>query len=63
VWEAGGRNAAGNGSLMRTAPIGVFFASISYNCVRPRVRTRRSHFDERCQQACVAFTRAIATAI
>ena len=64
VWEAGGRNAAGNGSLMRTAPIGVFFAS---DLERLRQASREdsavTHFDERCQQACVAFNAAIATAI
>lgn len=64
VWEAGGCDAAGNGALMRTAPIGVFFAS---DLERLRQASRDdsavTHFDERCQQACVAFNAAIACAI
>lgn len=64
VWEATGRNAAGNGSLMRTAPIGVFFAR---DLERLRQASREdsaiTHFDERCQEACVAFNAAIAAAL
>ena len=64
VWEASGCDAAGNGSLMRAAPIGVFFAS---DLERLRQASRDdsavTHFDERCQQACVAFNAAIACAI
>ena len=64
VWEARGREAAGNGSLMRTAPIGVFFATDPTQLRQAaREDSAITHFDERCQQACVAFNVAIATAI
>lgn len=64
VWEAGGRAAAGNGSLMRTAPIGVFFAGDLTQLRRAsREDSAITHFDERCQQACVALNVGIATAI
>lgn len=64
VWDdARGRKPAGNGSLMRTTPIGVFLARAD--------ETRRlvsmadsalTHFDPRCQLACVAFNGAVARA-
>lgn len=61
VWLERGRNAAGNGSLMRTAVIGVLLDD-------PEERRRASledsaitHFDPRCQIACAAFNAAIAT--
>jgi ADP-ribosylglycohydrolase len=60
VWEAGGRRGAANGSLMRTAPIGVFFAG------DPGPRRAASladsaltHFDPRCRLACAAFNAAL----
>lgn len=59
-----GRHSAGNGSLMRTAPIGVFFA---YNSA---MRTEASivdsaitHADPRCMLACAAYNWAIARAV
>jgi ADP-ribosylglycohydrolase len=61
---SGERPPAGNGSLMRTAPIAVRFALDS------RARTAASlrdsaitHFDPRCQFACVALNAAIASAL
>ena len=65
VWLASkGRLPAANGSLMRTAPIGVRFAR------DPRARMAASlrdsaitHFDPRCQLACVALNAAIAAAL
>lgn len=64
MWVEGQRRMAGNGSLMRTAPIGVFFAD------RPEERRRASledsaitHFDPRCQLACASFDAAIAEAV
>ncbi len=64
VWLERHRNAAGNGSLMRTAPIAVFFAN------HPDRRRAASlddstitHFDPRCQIACAAFNAAIAQAL
>jgi ADP-ribosyl-[dinitrogen reductase] hydrolase len=64
VWESRGRNAAGNGSLMRTAPIGVFFAK-DRGALRRAARedSAITHYDPRCQEACVAFNAAIATAV
>ncbi len=63
-WVAGGKQAAGNCSLMRTAPIGVFFADA------PEPRRKASledsaltHIDPRCQLACLSFNAAIAHAI
>lgn len=64
VWLEDRRHPAGNGSLMRTAPIGVFFAD------RPEQRRIASlqdsaitHFDPRCQIACAAFNAAIAEGV
>ena len=65
VWLASkGRPPAANGSLMRTAPIGVRFAR------DPRARMAASlrdssitHFDPRCQLACAALNAAIAAAL
>jgi ADP-ribosylglycohydrolase len=64
VWEEHDRNAAGNGSLMRTAVIGVMLAGL------PDARQLASfadsaitHFDPRCQIACAALNAAIAHAL
>lgn len=60
VWVRSGYDAAGNGSLMRCAPIGVFFAadhrgrrlaSLSDSAI--------THYDPRCQIACSAFNAAL----
>jgi ADP-ribosylglycohydrolase len=63
VWEERARQPAGNGSLMRCVPIGVYFAEA------PDARRAASladsaitHFDPRCQIACSAFNAAIALA-
>lgn len=63
-WVASGQTASGNGSLMRTAPIGVFYAEDE------RARREASlaesaitHADPRCQLACAAFNAAIARAV
>ena len=64
VWLLSGRNAAGNRSLMRTTPIGVFFARDSAGCREASFRDSAvTHFDPRCQLACAAFNAAIATAV
>lgn len=64
VWLEGAKQPAGNGSLMRTAPIGVAFAQDG--------EARRSaalaesaitHYDPRCRLACAAFDAAIAAAV
>ncbi len=65
VWGARtGNRPAGNGSLMRTAPIGVYLAE------RPDERLAASlgdsaitHYDPRCRIACAALNAAIATAV
>jgi ADP-ribosyl-[dinitrogen reductase] hydrolase len=65
VWdEATGLKPAGNGSLMRTAPIGVFLAALPEE--RRQLALSDSavtHFDPRCQLACAAFDAAIAYAM
>ena len=62
VWRAGGRRPAGNGSLMRTAPIGVALrdealvdAAIADSMI--------THADPRCILACIAFDAAIAALV
>lgn len=64
VWLRGFRRGASNGSLARTAPLGVFFRK------DPQARIQASladsaltHFDPRCQLACVALNGAIAHAL
>ena len=64
VWLRGYRRVVGNGSLARTAPIGVFLRK------DPQARIQASladcaltHFDPRCQLACVALNGAIAHAL
>jgi len=64
VWIASGRSAAGNGSLMRTAPIAVFFAHDDARRVEvSRLESALTHYDPRCQLACAAFNGAIAAAL
>lgn len=64
VWVRSARRPAGNGSLMRTAPIGVFLAD------DPTARRAASladsaitHADPRCRLACAAFDAAVAAAV
>ncbi|MCY1079402.1 ADP-ribosylglycohydrolase family protein [Archangium lansingense] len=64
VWLRGLRRVTGNGSLARTAPIGVFF----YEDTQARVQasladSALTHFDPRCQLACAAFNGSIAHAL
>lgn len=65
VWEqTTGRKPAGNGSLMRTAPIGVLLAGDAD--LRREVSlldASLTHFDPRCQLACVGFNGAVARAV
>jgi ADP-ribosylglycohydrolase len=69
VWHRSGRRAAGNGSLMRTAPVGVFFARFLRQ-QRLEVLVEASladslitHADPRCAIACAAFNAAIARGV
>jgi ADP-ribosylglycohydrolase len=65
VWERRtGEKPAGNGSLMRTAPIGVYFAT--HDEIRVDASWADSsltHYDPRCVFACVAFNGAIAAGV
>ncbi len=64
VWLAAERRPAGNGSLMRTAPIGVFFANDAEARVRATVTdSQLTHADPRCVLACAALNGAIAAAV
>ena len=69
VWERRlGVKPAGNGSLMRAAPIGVCFARADAQIARARIAaswldSSLTHFDPRCLLACVAFNAAIAAGI
>jgi len=63
LWDEKQRHPAGNGSLMRTAVIGVMLAG------HPDLRHATfldgavTHFDPRCQLACAAFNASIAHAL
>ena len=62
VWSASTRRKpAGNGSLMRCAPIAVFFADDEAERRRASlVDSAITHFDPRCRLACAALNAAIA---
>jgi ADP-ribosylglycohydrolase len=63
-WLQSAKRAAGNGSLMRTAPIGVYFAKDRNARIRASIDDCvLTHYDPRCQLACVAFNAALASAI
>jgi ADP-ribosylglycohydrolase len=64
VWEAGGGTGAANGALMRTAPIGVFFARDPDARRAAAVEdTMITHWDVRCRLASAAFDAAIACGV
>jgi len=66
VWHASGRRAAGNGSLMRTAPIGVLMACetrLERVVEAALMDSLITHADPRCALACAAFDAAIGAAI
>ena len=59
-WERGGSRAAGNGSLMRTGPIGVFFHKDRDDIVQVSLYDSGiTHFDPRCMLACAGMNAAI----
>ncbi len=63
-WLQNGRKPAGNGSLMRTAPIGVFLWNDGEARLRASLEDSAiTHPDPRCQLACAVFNAAIAQAI
>lgn len=64
VWVEGGRKAAGNGSLMRTVPIGVFAADLPHNRrIQSLLDSQITHWDPRCQLACAAYNAAVSVAL
>ncbi len=65
TWHASGRHAAGNGSLMRAAPLGVALAGCSIEQLVEGALTDSllTHADPRCVLAVAAFDAAIAHAI
>lgn len=63
VWLERDRGPAGNGSLMRTTPIGVFVADPQARRAASLAESAITHFDPRCQLACAAFNAAIAAGV
>lgn len=63
VWDEGGRQAAGNGSLMRTAPIGAMVPEREERLRLAVLDSLLTHADPRCVLACAGFNEAIAVGI
>lgn len=64
VWRDSGRRAAGNGSLMRTAPLAVALRGDPSALLDASLRESMiTHADPRCALACAAFDHAIAAAL
>lgn len=65
TWRASQHHAAGNGSLMRTAPLGVALAGAPLQVLLDAALAESmiTHADPRCALACAAFDAAIAHAI
>jgi ADP-ribosyl-[dinitrogen reductase] hydrolase len=64
AWLTSGKQAAANGSLMRTAPIGALFAGSEHERrIASLDDSATTHFDPRCRIACAAFNAAIAAAV
>ena len=64
AWLNSGKQAAANGSLMRTAPIGALFAGSDHERrIASLDDSATTHFDPRCRLACAAFNAAIGTAV
>lgn len=64
TWQQSGRRAAGNGSLMRTAPIAVALHADPDAVIEAALsESMITHADPRCALACAAFDAAIAAAI
>lgn len=61
VWERSDRNAAGNGGVMRVAPIGLRFHSDVAACVAAAEEaTALTHCDPRCTQSAAAVAAGVA---
>ena len=64
AWVQSGRHAAGNGSLMRCAPIAVFFAQdAGARRSASLADSAITHYDPRCRLAGAAFNAAVADAL
>ena len=60
AWEQSGRTSAGNGAVMRCAPIGLLDRQDQDVLVRDSVATSRiTHYDPRCCGSCIAVNTAI----
>jgi ADP-ribosylglycohydrolase len=59
VWEGSGRRAAGNGSLMRAAPIAVLLDDVGLRREAALGDAAVSHFDPRCRLAGAAWIAAL----
>ncbi|MCC6442590.1 MAG: ADP-ribosylglycohydrolase family protein [Armatimonadetes bacterium] len=61
AWEDSGRSSAGNGGLMRCAPVGLLhFRRPERLDADSRDTCRITHQDPRCQESCVVLNRAVA---
>jgi ADP-ribosylglycohydrolase len=61
AWERAARNAAGNGGVMRVAPVGLAFHAEPERCrEQARLATALTHWDPRCTQSAAAVACAIA---
>lgn len=64
AWFQSSKRLADNGALARTAPIGVHFSKSPKDRIRASLEDAAlTHFDPRCQLACVALNASIAAAI
>ncbi len=63
VWLMSGRSTAGNGSLMRAAPLAVAYAGRPGLIEAAIAESFITHADPRCALACVGFVAAIAAAL
>ena len=60
VWLQSGKRAAGNGSLMRTAPIAVLLRDGALRRSASLADSAITHHDPRCRLACAMFNAAVA---
>ena len=61
AWEATGCDSAGNGSLMRVAPVALLFAQHPERMLQLADETSQiTHYDPRCRASCMVFCLALA---
>jgi ADP-ribosylglycohydrolase len=63
IWKQSPRRPAGNGSLMRTAPIAILLGEPEARRAAALADSAITHFDPRCRLACAAFDAALASAV